>query len=64
MGRYPVVLPQPGFSLFSAFALLAVGVELTKRGYAGRQYSHYSNADIEKPNDGIDLLQLVIGAHT
>jgi hypothetical protein len=23
MGRYPVVLPQPGFSLFSAFALLA-----------------------------------------
>ena len=23
MGRYPVVLPHPGLSLFSAFALLA-----------------------------------------
>lgn len=42
---------------------LAVGVELTQRGYAGLQYSHYSNADIEKPNDGIDLHQIVIGAH-
>lgn len=42
---------------------LAVGVELSKRGYAGLQYSHYSNADIEKPNDGMDLHQIVIGAH-
>ncbi|MBW8306549.1 MAG: acyloxyacyl hydrolase [Thiobacillus sp.] len=55
MGRHPVVLPQPGFSLFSAFAPLAVGVELIKRGYARLQYPHYSNVDIEKPNDGIDL---------
>lgn len=42
---------------------LALGVELTERGYAGLQYSHYSNADIEEPNDGIDLHQIVIGAH-
>lgn len=42
---------------------LAVGVELAKRGFAGLQYSHYSNADIEKPNDGIDLHQIVLGAH-
>jgi hypothetical protein len=40
-----------------------VRVELTERGYAGLQYSHYSNADIEEPNDGIDLHQIVIGAH-
>ena len=64
MGRHPVVLPQPGFSLFTAFALLAVGGELTKRGYAGLQYPHYyANADIEKPNDGIDLPQIVLVAH-
>lgn len=42
---------------------LAVGVELAQRGFAGLQYSHYSNADIEKPNDGIDLHQIVIGAY-
>ena len=42
---------------------LAVGAELAKRGYAGLQYSHYSNADIEKPNHGIDLHQVVVGAY-
>ena len=56
----PVVLLQPGFSLFSAFGLLA-GVELIQRGYAGLHYSHCSHADIEKPNDGIDLHPIVIG---
>lgn len=42
---------------------LGPGVEFARRGYAGLQYSHYSNADIEKPNDGIDLHQIVLGAH-
>ena len=42
---------------------LGLGVEFAKRGFAGLQYSHYSNADIEKPNDGIDLHQIVLGAH-
>ena len=42
---------------------LAVGVEFAKWGFAGLQYSHYSNADIEKPNDGVDLHQIVLGAH-
>jgi hypothetical protein len=42
---------------------LALGVEWTGRGFVGLQYSHYSNANIEKPNDGIDLHQIVIGAH-
>ena len=42
---------------------LGLGVELARRGYAGLQYSHYSNADIEKPNDGIDLHQIVLGAY-
>ena len=42
---------------------LGLGVEFARRGYAGLQYSHYSNADIEKPNDGIDLHQIVLGAY-
>lgn len=42
---------------------LAMGVEFARRGFASLQYSHYSNADIKKPNDGIDLHQIVIGAH-
>jgi opacity protein-like surface antigen len=40
---------------------LTVGIEFAKRWFAGLQYSHYSNADIEKPNDGLDLHQIVIG---
>lgn len=42
---------------------LTVGIEWAGRGFAGLQYSHYSNADIEEPNDGIDLHQIVIGAY-
>ena len=42
---------------------LGLGVAFAERGFAGWQYSHYSNADIEKPNDGLDLHQFVIGAH-
>lgn len=42
---------------------LGLGVEFAKRGFAGLQYSHYSNADIEKPNDGLDLHQIVVGAY-
>lgn len=40
---------------------LGLGVEFAGKGFAGYQYSHYSNADIDKPNDGIDLHQAVIG---
>jgi opacity protein-like surface antigen len=42
---------------------LGLGVEFAKWGFAGLQYSHYSNANIEKPNDGIDLHQVVVGAY-
>lgn len=42
---------------------LALGVEWARRGFAGLQYSHYSNANIESPNDGLDLHQIVIGMH-
>jgi opacity protein-like surface antigen len=42
---------------------LGLGVEFGGGWFAGLRYSHYSNADIEKPNDGIDLQQIVIGAH-
>jgi lipid A 3-O-deacylase len=42
---------------------LGLGVEFAQRGFAGLRYSHYSNADIEKPNDGIDLHQIVLGAY-
>jgi lipid A 3-O-deacylase len=42
---------------------VALGVELSGRGFAGLQYSHYSNGGIDELNDGIDLHQIVIGAH-
>jgi lipid A 3-O-deacylase len=42
---------------------LGLGLEFAERWFAGLQYSHYSNADIEKPNDGLDLHQIVIGMH-
>lgn len=40
---------------------MAVGVDFSKKWWIGGQYSHYSNADIDRPNDGIDLYQFVIG---
>lgn len=42
---------------------LGLGIDFDGRGFAGYQYSHYSNAEIEKPNDGIDLHQAVVGMH-
>lgn len=42
---------------------LGLGIERTGKGFAGYQYSHYSNADIDLPNDGVDLHQVVIGIH-
>lgn len=39
-----------------------LGVEFAGRYSMGWRYSHYSNGDIEMPNDGIDLHQFVIGA--
>lgn len=39
-----------------------VGLELGDRFSVGWRYSHYSNGDIETPNHGIDLHQLLIGA--
>jgi hypothetical protein len=41
---------------------LGIGIELVGRGFGGLQVSHYSNADIEKPNAGINLYQVVVGA--
>jgi len=39
-----------------------LGLELGGRFSVGWRYSHYSNGDIEMPNHGIDLHQLLIGA--
>ncbi|NMG31391.1 acyloxyacyl hydrolase [Aromatoleum evansii] len=39
-----------------------LGIEFAGRYTVGWRYSHYSNGDVEMPNDGIDLHQLVIGA--
>jgi opacity protein-like surface antigen len=40
---------------------LGLGVMFAEGGFAGYQYSHYSNGDIDLPNSGIDLHQLVVG---
>lgn len=41
---------------------LGAGIEFAGGWSAGWRYSHYSNADMERPNDGLDLHQLLIGA--
>lgn len=40
---------------------VGLGAEFGNGWFAGWRYSHYSNAGIKQPNDGIDLHQLVIG---
>lgn len=40
---------------------LGLGLRFAESGFAGYQYSHYSNAKIDEPNDGIDLHQIVVG---
>lgn len=55
-------LGQKRFSTHFQFSQhLGLGVELAGKGFAGYQYSHYSNADIDTPNDGIDVHQAVVG---
>lgn len=40
---------------------VGLGAEFGKGWFAGWRYSHYSNAGIEQPNDGLDMHQAVIG---
>lgn len=40
---------------------LGFGLEFSGGWNLGLQYSHYSNADIKKPNDGLDLYQILFG---
>lgn len=40
---------------------LGLGIDFAGSGFAGYQYSHYSNADIDEPNHGVDLHQAVAG---
>jgi opacity protein-like surface antigen len=55
-------LGEKAFSTHFQFSQhLGLGVRFAKSGFAGYQYSHYSNGDIDLPNSGIDLHQLVVG---
>lgn len=40
---------------------VGLGAEIGGRWLVGWRFSHYSNANIERPNDGIDLHQVVLG---
>jgi lipid A 3-O-deacylase len=40
---------------------IGVGVELGDHFMVGWRYSHYSNANLKKPNDGVDIQQVVVG---
>lgn len=40
---------------------VGLGLEIGPMFTVGWRYSHYSNGDIEMPNNGIDLHQLVVG---
>lgn len=40
---------------------LGAGVEFAGEWFVGGRFSHYSNASIKLPNDGLDLKQVVIG---
>ena len=37
---------------------IGAGVNLSSAGRLGLRYSHYSNAAIKRPNDGLDVIQL------
>lgn len=55
-------LGEKNFSTHYQFSEhLGLGMEFAERWFAGYRFSHYSNADIKKPNNGMDLHQLVIG---
>jgi lipid A 3-O-deacylase len=41
---------------------IGVGVDISEHFTVGMRFSHYSNAGIKKPNDGLDMQQIVIGA--
>ncbi len=45
---------------FQFSELIGLGVQID-RFSIGWQYSHYSNAGIKRPNDGVDMHQLVLG---
>lgn len=40
---------------------LGLGIEWNEKVSLGWRYSHYSNAGIRKPNDGLDMHSLVLG---
>lgn len=55
-------LGNRGFSTRYQFSEhIGLGLEFADRWYAGWRFSHYSNGGAKKPNDGIDLHQLLIG---
>ena len=41
---------------------IGVGLDFGKRYSIGWRYAHFSNAGIKKPNDGIDVQQIVLSA--
>lgn len=41
---------------------VGVGLDFGERFSIGWRYAHFSNAGIKKPNDGIDIQQVVLGA--
>lgn len=55
-------LGKKGFSTHFQFSEhVGLGLEFAERWFAGYRFSHYSNADIKTPNNGMDLHQLVVG---
>lgn len=40
---------------------VGAGIEFAERWYVGWQFSHYSNAGIKRPNNGLDLHQIMLG---
>lgn len=41
---------------------IGVGLEFAEHFSLGVRFSHYSNANIKRPNDGVDMQQIVVGA--
>lgn len=51
-----------GFSTHFQFTeQVGLGLEVPGGWFGGWRYSHYSNANIERPNAGLDLHQILIG---
>ncbi|HLW05569.1 MAG TPA: acyloxyacyl hydrolase [Azoarcus sp.] len=53
--------PRSFSTRFQFTEWIGAGLELAEHVTLGVRFAHYSNANIKKPNDGLDMQQVVLG---